>query len=73
MYHAINEYQLRLDVQCFLWPVNYIILYYIILYYIILYYIILYYAGHDKKIDPPPELIFLQIFFLSAFAVQILR
>ena len=33
--HAINEYQLRLDVQRFLWPVYYIvILYYIILYYI---------------------------------------
>ena len=26
MHHAINEYQLRLDVQCFLWPVNYITL-----------------------------------------------
>ena len=26
-YHAINEYQLRLDVQCFLWPVYYIRLY----------------------------------------------
>ena len=30
MHHAINEYQLRLDVQHFLWPVYYIILYYII-------------------------------------------
>ena len=27
--HAINEYQLRLDVQRFLWPVYYIRLYYI--------------------------------------------
>ena len=26
-HHAINEYQLRLDVQCFLWPVYYIRLY----------------------------------------------
>jgi len=25
MHHAVNEYQLRLDVQWFLWPVNYII------------------------------------------------
>ena len=49
----LTIYQLRLDVQRFLWPVYYIalvilyyiILYYIILYYIILYYIILYYAG----------------------------
>ena len=31
MHHAINEYQLRLDVQRFLWPVYYIGLY--ILYY----------------------------------------
>ena len=31
MHHAINEYQLRLDVQRFLWPVYYIS--YIILYY----------------------------------------
>ena len=30
MLHAINEYQLGLDVQCFLWPVYYlIILYYL--------------------------------------------
>jgi len=27
---AISEYKLRLDVQCFLWPVNYIALYYVI-------------------------------------------
>ena len=27
VHHAINEYQLGLDVQRFLWPVNYIILY----------------------------------------------
>ena len=27
MHHAINEYQLRLDVQCFLWPVYYLINY----------------------------------------------
>ena len=26
VHHAINEYQLSLDVQCFLWPVYYIIL-----------------------------------------------
>ena len=25
-YHAINEYQLRLDVQRFLWPVYYIVI-----------------------------------------------
>ena len=25
MHHAVNGYQLRLDVQWFLWPVNYII------------------------------------------------
>ena len=31
VYHAINEYQLRLDVQRFLWPVYYIAL--IIFYY----------------------------------------
>ena len=30
MHHAINEYQLRLNVQRFLWPVYYIV-YYIIL------------------------------------------
>ena len=30
-HHAINEYQLRLDVQCFLWPVYYIQLYLLIL------------------------------------------
>ena len=29
-HHAINEYQLRLDVQCFLWPVYYIRLYWFI-------------------------------------------
>ena len=30
MHHAINEYQLRLDVQRFLWPVYYIVrLYYL--------------------------------------------
>ena len=30
MYHAINEYQLRLDVQCLLWPAYYInYLYYV--------------------------------------------
>ena len=33
MHHAINEYQLRLDVQRFLWPVYYIAIHY------------LYYAG----------------------------
>ena len=27
MHHAINKYHLRLDVQCFLWPVYYIITY----------------------------------------------
>ena len=27
MHHAINEYQLRLDAQRFLWPVNYIALF----------------------------------------------
>ena len=32
MHHAINAQQLRLDVQRFLWPVNYIALYYIILF-----------------------------------------
>ena len=26
-YHAINECQLRLDVQHFLWPVNYLFIY----------------------------------------------
>ena len=31
MHHAINEYQLRLNVQWFLWPVYYIVIY---LYYI---------------------------------------
>ena len=33
MHHAINDYQLRLEVQRFLWPVDYIAIY------------ILYYAG----------------------------
>ena len=28
MHHAINEYQLRLDVQCFLWPAYYIVILY---------------------------------------------
>ena len=42
MHHAINKYQLRSDVQHFLWPVHYIALYCIILYCIVLYYIILY-------------------------------
>ena len=27
VHHAINEYQLRLDVQRFLWPVNYLFIY----------------------------------------------
>ena len=30
VHHAINEYQFRLDVQRFLWPAYYIMLYYII-------------------------------------------
>ena len=29
MDYVINEYQVRLDAQRFLWPVNYIALYYI--------------------------------------------
>ena len=29
-HHAINEYQLRLDVQCFLWSVYYILYWFIV-------------------------------------------
>ena len=32
MHHAINEYQLRLDVQRFLWPVYYIVILYCVIY-----------------------------------------